>query len=104
MDTPVCAATAAQSCAAITKSTPHPRCGPCCSVAPTGRIAAWPQRARTAGISDQVRSDHFIESLHVVVHVGEADQMRLHRLLVFRIRFRLGMEALFQASLDGLEF
>src|SRR3984957_20089392 len=70
--TRVRSATAVQSLSASTASTPQPRCGPCCSVAPTGNSTAFCTAARSPGSSAQVRCDQNIALLHVVCDVGHA--------------------------------
>src|SRR5687768_2573603 len=84
-------ATAEASFSAITASTPQPRCGPCCSVAPTGRIAAACAAAKSEGSSSHVRSSQFI-LFHVVGGFGETRDDRIV-VLVFGLG---GVDQLFE--------
>src|ERR1700722_12179058 len=98
--TRVRSATAAHSLSASTASTPQPRCGPCCSVAPTGRIAAYCTAARSAGSSDQVRCDQKTAPLlDIVGNVGHAGHDRI--ILFFGRIMPRAVNQLFQARLGG---
>src|SRR3989344_5320253 len=80
MGTPVARDTSRQSLSAISVSMPHPIWGPCCSVAPTGRMAAWLAFFKASGNSAQVRWDQNMSrsSLDVVTDAGQADDLRHH--------------------------